>query len=152
MKTTIIEGVEYGLFRRKGFSTMRPYIVGEDMTGISVSSEDTPGLGGMIAVNPKNPADKWYVAEDYFLDNLEPAEGAGVDDEPSARYNESCSKLTIAEHVALIDEQYERMPEQEREGFLIALEAYSKLTVAEYITLLMRCMRRVCLNRRGRGS
>jgi len=31
-------------YRRKGYSEMRPYIVGEDLTGISVSKEDTPAV------------------------------------------------------------------------------------------------------------
>ena len=58
-------------YRRKGYSEMRPYIVGEDLTGISVSKEDTPELGGMIARNPDNHADQWYVAKAYFEKNLE---------------------------------------------------------------------------------
>ena len=48
---------------------MRPYIPGEDLFGISVSSEDTPEKGGMIAVNPDNPDDKWYVAKKFFEEN-----------------------------------------------------------------------------------
>ena len=48
---------------------MRPYIPGEDMTGISVSKEDEPEEGGMIAVNPDNIADSWYVAKKFFEDN-----------------------------------------------------------------------------------
>jgi hypothetical protein len=28
---------------------------------------------GMVARNPKNHADQWYVARKYFEDNLEPA-------------------------------------------------------------------------------
>ena len=58
-------------YRRKGYSEMRPYIVGEDLTGISVSKEDTPELGGMVARNPDNHADQWYVAKVYFEKNLE---------------------------------------------------------------------------------
>ena len=50
---------------------MRPYIVGEDLSGVSVSDEDTPKDGDMIARNPKNPADQWLVAKEYFDDNLE---------------------------------------------------------------------------------
>ena len=53
---------------------MRPYITGEDLTGVSVSSEDTPENGGMIAVNPSNEKDKWYVAKDFFEKNYELAE------------------------------------------------------------------------------
>jgi hypothetical protein len=48
---------------------MRPYIPGEDLTGISVNKEDIPELGGMIAENPKNPEDRWYVAKKFFEDN-----------------------------------------------------------------------------------
>jgi len=73
MKTVVVDGVEYGLYQRKGLSAMREYADGESLEGVSVSSEDTPGIGGMIAVNVKNPSDKWYVAAKYFDDNLEPA-------------------------------------------------------------------------------
>lgn len=64
---------EFKQYKRKGLSEMRPYIVGEDLTGISVSKEDTPEEGGMIARNPKNHEDQWYVAKKYFEDNLEEA-------------------------------------------------------------------------------
>lgn len=50
---------------------MRPYEPGEDLTGISVNKEDTPELGGMIAFNPSNPGDRWYVSKKYFEDNYE---------------------------------------------------------------------------------
>jgi hypothetical protein len=50
---------------------MRPYLVGEDLSGISVNKEDTPELGGMIAMNPKNPEDKWYVSKKFFEENYE---------------------------------------------------------------------------------
>jgi len=39
------------------------------MTGISVNKEDTPELGGMIAVNPANNEDRWYVAKQFFETN-----------------------------------------------------------------------------------
>ena len=41
--------------------------------GVSVSAEDTPEEGGMIACNPANPTDKWYVAKDFFEANYVPA-------------------------------------------------------------------------------
>jgi len=50
---------------------MRPYILGEDLSGISVSEQDTLEDGGMIAVNANNPDDKWYVAKQFFIDNYE---------------------------------------------------------------------------------
>jgi len=63
--------MEWREYRRKGLSQMRPYLPGEDLTGISINKEDTPELGGMIARNPDNHADQWYVAKAYFEKNLE---------------------------------------------------------------------------------
>jgi len=63
---------EFKQYRRKGLSEMRPYIKGEDLTGVSVSQTDNPETDmGMIARNPKDHNDKWYVARKYFEDNLE---------------------------------------------------------------------------------
>ena len=67
------ENTMWKQYRRTGLSEMRPYIQGEDLTGISVQQEDTPEEGGMIARNPKNHKDQWHVGKDYFNDNLEPA-------------------------------------------------------------------------------
>ena len=65
---------EWKQYKRKGLSEMRPYVLGEDLTNISVADVDDPQNDmGMIARNPKNHADKWYVARKYFEDNLEPA-------------------------------------------------------------------------------
>jgi len=59
-------------YQRKGLSEMRPYILGEDLTNISVNKEDNPETDmGMVARNPKNYKDQWYVARQYFEDNLE---------------------------------------------------------------------------------
>ncbi len=63
-------------YRRKAIADLRPYVPGEDMTGISVSEVDhnagSPKAGDMIARNPLNEADKWLVAKDYFAINFEP--------------------------------------------------------------------------------
>ena len=63
----------WAYYKRKGLSEMRPYVLGEDLSDISVNAEDTPELGGMIARNPENHKDQWYVAKAYFEQNLEPA-------------------------------------------------------------------------------
>ena len=60
-------------YRKVGIAEMRPYVVGEDLTGISVNKEDTPEPGGMIARNPINNDDRWYVAKRFFEDNYEEA-------------------------------------------------------------------------------
>lgn len=62
------------LYRKKNLQGMRPYIPGEDLTCISVNKEDTPELGGMIAVNKDNSEDRWYVAKKFFEDNYELAD------------------------------------------------------------------------------
>jgi hypothetical protein len=63
---------EFKQYRRKGLSEMRKYIPGESLAGISVSCVDKPEEDlGMIARNPKNHTDQWYVARKYFEDNLE---------------------------------------------------------------------------------
>ena len=69
-KTTV--DVEFKQYRRKSFSEMRPYIPGEDLTGVSVSKEDTPKLGDMIARNPNNHNDKWLVDKKWYEENFEP--------------------------------------------------------------------------------
>jgi hypothetical protein len=63
-------------YKRKGLSEMRPYVKDEDLTAISISDQDDPQTDmGMVARNPKNHEDQWYVARAYFDDNLELAEG-----------------------------------------------------------------------------
>ncbi len=69
------------LYRKKLLQPMRPYIVGEDLSGVSVNAEDSPEEGGMIAWNPDNPADQWYVAKRFFEDNYELADGSLVEAE-----------------------------------------------------------------------
>ena len=60
-------------YRKKGVTEMRPYVPGEDLSGVSVSETDTPEEGGMIARNAKNHDDQWYVAKQYFEDNYNAA-------------------------------------------------------------------------------
>lgn len=60
---------KYKMYRKKDLQPMRPYVPGEDLTGVSISDGDTPELGGMIAVNRNDPNDKWYVAKEFFEDN-----------------------------------------------------------------------------------
>jgi hypothetical protein len=62
-------------YRRKSFGELRFYILGEDLSGVSISDEDrqagSPRLGDMIARNPDNHNDQWLVSSKYFLDNFE---------------------------------------------------------------------------------
>jgi len=65
--------LEFKHYRKNQTQEMRAYVPGEDLTGISVGAQDTPEEGGMIARNPKNHADQWYVAKQFFAENYEPA-------------------------------------------------------------------------------
>lgn len=64
----------YKQYRKKNTQWLRPYVLGEDLTGVSVNKCDTPGLGGMIAINPAKPEDKWYVDKEFFEANYAPME------------------------------------------------------------------------------
>lgn len=66
--------LNFRCYKKTSLQEMRPYILGEDLTGISVNKEDTPEEGGMIARNTKNPKDQWYVAKKFFNDNYEYAD------------------------------------------------------------------------------
>jgi hypothetical protein len=63
-------------YRKKQISEARPYVAGEDMTGITISdvqaSAGSPTAGDMIARDPSNHADQWLIAADYFAANFEP--------------------------------------------------------------------------------
>ena len=68
--------MSFAKFRRKQIAELRPYVVGEDISGFSLTQEDakagSPKPGDMIARNPKNHADQWIVSAAYFADNFEP--------------------------------------------------------------------------------
>lgn len=67
--------VEWKQYKRKGLSEMRPYWPGENLSHISVAECDNPPEDlGMIARNPENHADQWYVSRAYFEANLELAQ------------------------------------------------------------------------------
>ena len=62
-------------YRRKQIAELRPYVEGEILENVSISAADrdagSPRVGDMIARNPKNHADQWLVAAQYFNDNFE---------------------------------------------------------------------------------
>ena len=65
----------YKQYRRTQIAEMARWVPGFDMAGVSVSKPDleagSPKDGDMIARNPKNHADRWLVAAQYFADNFE---------------------------------------------------------------------------------
>ena len=63
---------EFKKYRRTNIAEMRPYIFKEDNKYISISGVDCPDNDmGMVARNPQNHKDQWYVARKYFEDNFE---------------------------------------------------------------------------------
>jgi len=59
---------EWKNYKKAAIQEMRPYIPGEDLTGISVSERDTPEVGGMIARGADDGA-LWYVSKTFFNEN-----------------------------------------------------------------------------------
>lgn len=60
-------------YKRKGLAECRPYIKGESLTYVSISDADDPinDVGGMVARNPDNHEDQWYIAGEYFRTNFD---------------------------------------------------------------------------------
>lgn len=67
---------EFKPYRKSQIAEMREYIEGEDLRGVSISSEDrakgSPAPGDFIARNPRNHADEWLVSGQFVADNYEP--------------------------------------------------------------------------------
>ncbi len=67
--------MEFRKYKRIAVAEMAEWKPDFDMSGVSISEEDikngSPKIGDMIARNPKNHADKWLVAKQYFLENFE---------------------------------------------------------------------------------
>jgi len=65
----------YKKYRRTQIAEMIPWTLDLTMEGVSISAPDkaagSPKAGDMIARNPKNHADRWLVAAQYFADNFE---------------------------------------------------------------------------------
>ncbi len=62
---------EWRIYKRTGTTLMRPYLVGEDLTGVGIHKTLTPEMGGMIAQDVMNPVDQWYVTKEQFRKNYE---------------------------------------------------------------------------------
>jgi len=62
-------------YRRTQIAEMARWVPGMDISNVSISKPDleagSPKDGDMIARNPKNHADMWLVAAQYFADNFE---------------------------------------------------------------------------------
>jgi hypothetical protein len=57
-------------YTRTGVIELRPYLSGEDTELISIASTDYPEEDmGMVARNPDNHDDQWYVNKSYFEKN-----------------------------------------------------------------------------------
>lgn len=63
-------------YRKKGKQEMRPYIVGEDMTGISITKGDVLEEGGMVARNGNDHTDQWYIGKQFVKDHYVEVEEA----------------------------------------------------------------------------
>jgi hypothetical protein len=75
-------------YNKKNVQPLRPYVPGEDMSGIYVNPVDTVEEGGMIAHLPNNPVAKWYITsfDEFFEANY-------VEAEQAARGNDGIQRL-----------------------------------------------------------
>lgn len=62
---------DWKLYKRRGYTEARPYVPGEDLTGVGIPAGVTPVEGGVIARDPSNPNDRWYVTRDLFWATFE---------------------------------------------------------------------------------
>ena len=63
--------MEYIKVRKKTITEVREYILGEDMASISIDKGINPEIDmGMIARDPSNPNDRWYLMRDYYEENF----------------------------------------------------------------------------------
>ena len=62
---------KFKMYRKFGYIEARPYEPGEDLSNVSVSKRDCPELGGMIARNPVDTQDMWYINPAFFEANYE---------------------------------------------------------------------------------
>ena len=65
-------------YRKIAVQEMRPYILGEDLAGVSVSERDTPETGGMLARGADDGA-LWYVSKRFYEENYRPASECDCD-------------------------------------------------------------------------
>ena len=56
-------------YRKKTVQFMRPYLVGEDLTNISVPKEHIANKGDMIAFDEHNPTDVCLIPKEFFDNN-----------------------------------------------------------------------------------
>jgi len=61
----------FNKYTRTNVVEMRPYMLGEDLTHIMVNNVDNPRTDmGMVARNPENHDDMWYVSRRCFETNF----------------------------------------------------------------------------------
>lgn len=62
-------------YRKKATQSLRPYVEGEVLDGVSISEPDkangSPKVGDMIAVSKTDATDLWLVSEKFFNENYE---------------------------------------------------------------------------------
>lgn len=61
------------VFRRKQRYQVRPYVAGENLTGVSIRKTEIPVVGGMIMQDAEAPGGAWYVTPDEFAKKFEAA-------------------------------------------------------------------------------
>jgi len=96
---------EFKDYMRKQIAQLRPYKEGERLSdGVSISQADkeagSPKVGDMIARNPKNHADQWLIAEQYFRDNFEYI--SEIKSEPDVIHHKTVTHFSLWDRVKIM--------------------------------------------------
>jgi len=59
------------LYKSRAITQIRPYEVGEDLNGITMSPKHEPEMGDMICRRYDKPDDQWLISKEYFMQNYE---------------------------------------------------------------------------------
>lgn len=109
----------YRQYQRKGLSEMIPlndFLQNESIGFVSVSEQDKQLPSdefelGYVARNPKNHADKWYVAKKYFDDNLELFQPVEPEEEP--KHPTSWRDFTMTDKIEPQEPKCEECPSKQ---------------------------------------
>ena len=60
--------------RKAATTMMRPYVFGEDMTGITIGNGVLLEEGGWICRSTVSDIDQWYISPEYYAENYTPVQ------------------------------------------------------------------------------
>lgn len=89
--------MDYKTYKFNGEIEVRSYVEGENLKWVTVGKHDTPQKGGMIARDPADPDDVWYITRKYFKQNFikKKAKKPGTEVNVKLRFNSDKVEVNI---------------------------------------------------------